>query len=1368
MPMKGLITSICYLSLMIWSLAMVQPAQAGSLLGGHIKWDSTGKDTFEVKVVVYKDCSKQPSAVPPDLTVGCKTGRLSGAKTTLLSYNGGKTITSTCDSLCGKCQSPNCSFANSVEKHVATYLVALNKVSCCRIRFSHKGGKRSSRLENGLANDSLYLESWMNQCAVGCQTSVQFRQDLSPIICKNQNVRKSLGIFNGNSRDSFRYYWARPWSSKTDPISFKFPLTYDLPFFFRGFPNAYFPAPLGLHLDEQYGDLRFTSRDTIVSSMTYETEKFCNNKLVGKIRRDIPIITVNCNNNRDPDVTGFNYKRKQTISVCAGQSRSWNFCTSDPDKGDTVTLSLAQGALPSSIAWVNSNNQKRLATGNLTWNIQQSQARPEPYDFSIKASDDNCPINGTVEKELSIRVRAKPPPSGTYTVKKRPCRTIELTTQTTSGNPDYKLEIQDTTYLNGSTFTHQFEKDGTYPFRLVLTDQNTQCQRVYRDSVTINSSTGPPVLSAGFRIDSVINACGAVTLQIRDTATQATDYQYQLRHTSWVDSIREDTLPDPSFQLKQTGTYIIKQIADNPYCTADTATITDSIYIEQKPEAAIQLKDTSGCLPLRLELNDRSRYDSLEKGSAQWQLDPIADTSGQYQLQVQGGRDTTLKLTDSGYYQVTLLAFNNQGCVDTAVRDSSVYVQPFPEARADKGLEAVCPEEPIAFQNRSRFYDSSKWMFGDGERSAVANPNHRYQQSGSYDVTLAVSEHNCWDTTTYDSLVQVYSTPAAGFTTSFGKACTPLEVTIASEASGQVDSHFYDFDNGFSTDIRNPTITFNREDSFTIRQEVFNDKGCRAADSLQLAVYESPDANYTVADSQVFCHEKAYKLANLSSPEQPNLKDSLLYQWAFGVPEDSVVTKNKAEPVKRYAKEGDYPVELVATNGLCKDSLKKLLKVRLQQVPVADFSVRDSTLCAPAKVRFENASQHADWFTWRLQDSMLKTAESPKYTFEKPGLYDVQLVAASSEGCQDTLTKENYIKVRAKPEADFQRSRNTGCPPLTVSFNNQTKPDNRSYSYNWTMGTGDTLRASNPVYTYENGSSGTYAVILIADNDGCQDTAIKQVTIGGFAGETIGLNLTNVTVKDNQHIRLNWQPHPDGQQYQVQRQKPNSPWRNVATTDTSTYLDQTVNVQTQHYRYRIKGLDSCGNASLPSNTGRNILLEGESKGNESATLQWNPYQDWPQGVREYHLQKSGQPGNFERLTSTTDTTYQDQDYFNPRRDSQYYRVEAIRRGQPDIISTSNISALPFEARLFIPDAFSPNGDGINDTFRVNATGIFNYSLKVYNRWGELVYESNNPEAGWDGTYKGEESPTGVYFYTLYATGNYGKPISREGPVQLIR
>ena len=918
----------------------------------------------------------------------------------------------------------------------------------------------------------------------------------------------------------------------------------------------------------------------------------------------------------------------------------------------------------------------------------------------------------------------------------------------------------DTTYQT----QHYYDTPGTY--EVTLTALN-QCQKevTRKDSVTIYKD---PV-AAGFQTDTTVYQCRKAQPTYRDTSTNANQWHYRLQEPAFLaDSApRQDSGQRPTFLVDSTGTFTIRQVAANRNCS-DTAYFQDSVYVEATPEAQFTLTDTLDCPPYQVTLPDSSTYDSLATGFARWQLKPYSRPDTLYQAQVQGNTDTALTLKNTGYYEVRLLAHNNQGCVDTLTKDSAIYLTPKLAARAQTPVQAICPGDTVSFRDQSTNADTATWLFGDGSTSGQANPRHAYQQTGYYDVTVAASNGVCWDTTTYDSLVRVYPTPQPGFSLSYGLACTPLDVTVTSKAKGQIDSTHYAFGNGTTQTAADAQVTYQQEDSFRIQQTVTNTFGCQREDSLQLTVYESPDADYTVADTQVFCHAKAFSFDNLSAPEQPQLQDSLLFQWAFGVPGDSVVTEKQADPVKQYSKEGDYPVQLVATNGLCKDSLKEFLKVRLRQKPVLDFSASDTTHCTPATLNLNNATRHADSFVWTLEGRPDQSTRTPSYTLQEPGTYDMQLRAFSKEGCADTLEKDNFIAVKAQPKARFVYNPKIGCAPLIVDFRNQSQPTDQDQTYTWHLGNGETLTKASPTYTYPEPGRDTNQVKLIADNGFCADTQTQPVTITGFYGRSEAISLTNVTVKDNQHIRLKWQPHPDGQQYRVQRKKLNDPWLNVATTDTSTYLDQQVNVQTHHYRYRVKGLDSCGNASLPSNTGRNILLEGKSKGNESATLQWNPYQEWPQGVREYHLQKSGQPGNFERLTSTTDTTYQDQGYFNPKRDSQYYRVEAIRRGQPEVISTSNIRALPFEARLFIPDAFSPNGDGLNDTFQVNATGIFNYSLKVYNRWGELVYESNNPEAGWDGTYKGEQAPVGVYFYTLYATGNYGKPISREGPVQLIR
>ncbi len=88
--------------------------------------------------------------------------------------------------------------------------------------------------------------------------------------------------------------------------------------------------------------------------------------------------------------------------------------------------------------------------------------------------------------------------------------------------------------------------------------------------------------------------------------------------------------------------------------------------------------------------------------------------------------------------------------------------------------------------------------------------------------------------------------------------------------------------------------------------------------------------------------------------------------------------------------------------------------------------------------------------------------------------------------------------------------------------------------------------------------------------------------------------------------------------------------------------------------------------------------------------------------------------------------------------------------------------------IFIPSAFSPNGDGANDCFRVKTTANFkSYYLAIYNRWGELVFESDDPTLCWDGYHKSEKALIGTYYYFLKAETNCGK-VFKKGDITLIR
>ena len=93
------------------------------------------------------------------------------------------------------------------------------------------------------------------------------------------------------------------------------------------------------------------------------------------------------------------------------------------------------------------------------------------------------------------------------------------------------------------------------------------------------------------------------------------------------------------------------------------------------------------------------------------------------------------------------------------------------------------------------------------------------------------------------------------------------------------------------------------------------------------------------------------------------------------------------------------------------------------------------------------------------------------------------------------------------------------------------------------------------------------------------------------------------------------------------------------------------------------------------------------------------------------------------------------------------------------VSTSSIQA---------PNVFTPNGDGMNDEFRVAYKSILTFHCWVYNRWGRLVYEWTDPMKGWDGNINGKEASSGPYYYVIKATGNDGQKYKLKGDINLLR
>jgi gliding motility-associated-like protein len=177
-------------------------------------------------------------------------------------------------------------------------------------------------------------------------------------------------------------------------------------------------------------------------------------------------------------------------------------------------------------------------------------------------------------------------------------------------------------------------------------------------------------------------------------------------------------------------------------------------------------------------------------------------------------------------------------------------------------------------------------------------------------------------------------------------------------------------------------------------------------------------------------------------------------------------------------------------------------------------------------------------------------------------------------------------------------------------------------------------------------------------------------------------------------------------------------------------------------------------------------------------LKWSPYGYWHAGVSDYLVQLRGPDGAFTTrgIVPGNVTEWTDYQVVTPSTDTLVYRIVAVEDSAVADTSTSNYATVIPESSLFIANAFTPNGDGINDGFGARAIFVVNhtliprkaFTLNIYNRWGQLVFITCDPDAEWDGTCMGQPCPDGVYAFLVKGVGYDGKLYVEEGSVSLLR
>ena len=453
-------------------------------------------------------------------------------------------------------------------------------------------------------------------------------------------------------------------------------------------------------------------------------------------------------------------------------------------------------------------------------------------------------------------------------------------------------------------------------------------------------------------------------------------------------------------------------------------------------------------------------------------------------------------------------------------------------------------------------------------------------------------------------------------------------------------------------------------------------------------------------------------------------------------------------------------------NGACNLSAVKILFnfSGVGSGPKAYFNgVFDTVGCVPFTVTFKDTILDAKTYEWHFGDGTpdsITTNYDVSHTFNTVGTFRVRLIAVDSATCNIRDTAYVNIHVRDDPASlDYKITKLPPCESLQYEFENtSTFPPGKPFkatSFTWDFGDGTRTTPGALTVQHAYAAAGTYITKLILNDTAyCNspDSLSKELRVSPLVDarfETPASGCAPYTAIFNNTSLA-------GQQFL---------W-NFGDGTTSTEVNPTheyVNVGTYHVSLVVIDSNTC-----------NII--------DSAALDINVY---PKPIADFSFApvtpEVNKPTIFTNL-STGAVEYQwyfgDSEFvIKKNADTVIHQYNTTGTFEACLVAYSANSCTdtickPVEALinplLDVPNAFTPGRFGRNSYITVAGFGISKMNWKIYNRWGKLVFETQDRRAGWDGTYKGQAQPMDVYAYTLDVEFFDGKKVRKTGDITLIR
>jgi gliding motility-associated-like protein len=857
--------------------------------------------------------------------------------------------------------------------------------------------------------------------------------------------------------------------------------------------------------------------------------------------------------------------------------------------------------------------------------------------------------------------------------------------------------------------------------------------------------------TAGFNVDST-SACGSLTLNISDFSTYSNNSTtFSLDYGDGSPLVTGNGLAGPftyPSRVYGPGTYYVTLTLNNP--TGCSSTFTRQIVVTPKPTANFTVSTNSGCTDGANPITVDFSVNSVSfNANYNWNFTNNAGVIGT------GIGTNTVFWNTVGAQPVWLVASEN-GCVSDTIRDT-IFVYDYPTSTFSIATTG-CTDNPVTVTYTGNASSSATygWTYGTGTVTNSTNQafDISWAAPGNYSVGLAVQENGCLSFPTNNN-ISIGQSPTITVTAPTA-VCEGDTLTLNNIVNGNPAGLNYVWNFGTTAVVSgNPATTGNGIFTWPTAGTTSwiatgtSANGCTSSDTASILVRANPVSTFTVSDNQV-CGNDNTILTFTGSTQQP----STTFTWGFDGGNGSGPASGPQ--TVNFPNAGSYAVYLVLADAFCTSDTTKAT-ITVANYPTANAGAATTT-CADQLVNIGAPPTPGYTYSW-LPSSFLNNA-----TISDP------VASIPNFGNADTLV--NFIVTTTEGFCSSKDSVIVTVSPVQLALFNRPGPQCETGNvynfspansvvpgalFNWNFGANSNTPTANSasVSNLTFNTPGWQVITLSTSTPGClADIYTDSVFIKTNPQVVLGSDITGGCPPVVVNFSNN-SPSLSGSSLE---------W-NFGDGITSTTANPTYTYSiagTYQPTLTITSADTCSTTqNLVSTINVTTLPNAAFSANPLVVTSISP-------LITFTALAPGTSCYYDFGDGTVDSSCYTQHIYQ---DTGVFIVKFVTINAGGCADSSFITVEVKDIyNLTLPNAFSPNNDGLNDVFQIFSKGIRTIELSVYNRRGQIVWKTTNPDEVWNGKYLNEyeECPSGVYVYRVRTKDVNNKKHEETGQITIVR